>query len=297
MKKTFVLIVFLLVSFIISGCLSIAQERKTLKTTPMKEVELKDVELEPERKQFLQFRKRSGFFLKNSVKLPNNINFFTANSVSKFKSLFGIAKTISNTVIFPDFGKNILIIIAEKPSVTLHDIAVNQVYMKKNNIYVEYEIKEQESDKGYFVQNLGVFEVEKPTVILNVYFVNFVNKDNKALVVSFGSRHDKSPSDVSDMLANYTGVYKGVFPAAHNSKIFTELNLKPDYSYTLRQEYLPAECRAFESAGKWYPSVDISSFILNKNKDLIFYFINKNAIEKLSNTCERLESNNYVLKK
>ncbi|MDR3306970.1 MAG: copper resistance protein NlpE [Endomicrobium sp.] len=294
MKKTIVVIVFLCVSFIISGCLSIAQKRKTLKTTPMKEVELKDVELESERKQFLQFRKRSGFFLKNSVKLSNNINFFTANSASKFESLLGIAKTIFNTVIFPDFGKNILIIIAEKPSVTPRNIAVNQIYMRKNDIYVEYEIKEQESDKGYFVQNLGVFEVQKPTVVLNVYFVN---KDNKALVVPFGSRHDKSPSDVSDMLANYTGVYKGVFPAARNGKIFTELNLKPDYSYTLRQEYLSAGGRAFESAGKWYLSVDISSFILNKNKDLIFYFINKNAIEKLSNTCERLESDNYVLKK
>jgi hypothetical protein len=208
--------------------------------------------------------------------------------------LLGIAKTMSNTVSSPDFNKNILIIITEQPSITLHDIVLNQVYMKKNDMYVEYEIKQQESNKGYFVQNLGVFEIEKSVVILNVYFIN---TDNKSFVVPFGSRHSKSPSNVLDMLDNYTGVYKGTSPAADNNKIFTELNLKPDYSYTLKQEYLSTRARVFESEGKWYPSVDISSFVLNKDKDLIFYFIDKKTIEKLSNTGERFESENYILKK
>jgi uncharacterized lipoprotein NlpE involved in copper resistance len=166
--------------------------------------------------------------------------------------------------------------------------------MKDNNIYVEYEIKEQESNNGYFVQNLGVFEMEKPSVVLNVYFIN---KDNKAFVVPFGNRHNKSPVDISDMLEHYTGIYKGTLPAANNNKILTELSLKSDYSYTLKQEYLADNGRVFESSGKWYPSVDISSFALNKNKDLIFYFINRNAIEKLGINGERLESNGYILKK
>ncbi|MDR1104437.1 MAG: copper resistance protein NlpE, partial [Endomicrobium sp.] len=101
----------------------------------------------------------------------------------------------------------------------------------------------------------------------------------------------------SDMLDNYTGIYKGIFSSADNNKILTELDLRADYSYTLRQEYLTDNGRVFESSGKWYPSVDISSFVLNKNKDLIFYFINKNTIEKLGNNGERLESGNYILKK
>jgi len=291
MKKKIILVLF---PFIISGCLPLRQERKALKAIPIKEVELKNVELEAEQKQSLQFKECFGFFLKNNVKLPNNINFFTVNSTLKFKKLLGITKAMSNTVVVPNFGKSVLLIIAEKPSVNLRDISVNQIYMKEDNIYVEYEIKEQESDKNYFVQNLGIFEIEKPPVILNVYFVN---KDNKAFVVPFGNRNDKSPLNVSDMLENYTGVYKGIFPAADNNKILTEMDLRPDYSYTLRQEYLTDNGRVFESSGKWYPSVDISSFVLNKNKDLIFYFINKNTIEKLDNTGERLESGSYILKK
>ncbi|MDR0398726.1 MAG: copper resistance protein NlpE [Endomicrobium sp.] len=291
MKKKIILVLF---PFIISGCLPLHQERKALKVIPIKEVELKNVELEAEQKQSLQFKECFGFFLKNNVKLPNNINFFTVNSTLKFKNLLGITKAMSNTVVVPNFGKSVLLIIAEKPSVNLRDISINQIYMKEDNIYVEYEVKEQESDKNYFVQNLGIFEIEKPPVILNVYFVN---KDNKAFVVPFGNRSDKSPLNVSDMLENYTGVYKGIFPAADNNKILTELDLRPDYSYTLRQEYLTDSGRVFESSGKWYPSLDISSFVLNKNKDLIFYFINKNTIEKLDDTGERLESGSYILKK
>ncbi|MDR2436579.1 MAG: copper resistance protein NlpE [Endomicrobium sp.] len=294
MKKTIALVVFSFVFFIISGCLSVTQKHKVLKIAPIKEVELKKVELEPEKKQFLQFKKCSRLFLKNNVKLPNSINFFTVSSVTKFKSLLGITKTILNTVKSPDFNKNILVIIGEQPSATVHDIVVNKVYMKKDNIYVEYEIKEQESNKGYFVQNLGVFEIEKPAVILNTYFINI---DNKTFVVPFGNRHDKSPSSVSDMLENYTGLYKGIVPAAYDNKIFVELNLKSDYSYTLKQEYLSAQGRVFEYEGKWHPSVDLSSFALNKNKDLIFYFIDKKTVEKLSNTGERLESEMYILRK
>ncbi|MDR2427631.1 MAG: copper resistance protein NlpE [Endomicrobium sp.] len=291
MKKKIILVLF---PFIISGCLPLHQERKALKVIPIKEVELKNVELEAEQKQSLQFKECFGFFLKNNVKLPNNINFFTVNSTLKFKNLLGITKAMSNTVVVPNFGKSVLLIIAEKPSVNLRDISINQIYMKEDNIYVEYEVKEQESDKNYFVQNLGIFEIEKPPVILNVYFVN---KDNKAFVVPFGNRSDKSPLNVSDMLENYTGVYKGIVPAADSNKILTELDLRPDYSYTLRQEYLTDSGRVFESSGKWYPSLDISSFVLNKNKDLIFYFINKNTIEKLDDTGERLESGSYILKK
>jgi hypothetical protein len=57
-----------------------------------------------------------------------------------------------------------LLIIAEKPSVNLRNINVNQIYIEENNMYVEYEIKEQESDKNYFVKNLSVFKIEKPSV-------------------------------------------------------------------------------------------------------------------------------------
>jgi hypothetical protein len=288
------MIVLLLVPFLISSCLYLTQDCRSLETTPSKEVELKESELHYEQKDFLKFKKCTGFFLKPSVNLPNNINFFTISSINKFKNLLGIAKTMSNAIVTPNFNESILLIIAEKSLLNLHNIIINQVYMKDNNIYIEYEIKEQESNNGYFVQNLGVFEIEKPSVVLNVYFIN---KDNKAFVVAFGNRYNKSPVDIPDMLEHYTGIYKGILPAVNSNKILTELSLNPDYSYTLKQEYLVDNGRVFESSGKWYPSVDISSFALNKNKDLIFYFINRNTIEKLGINGERLESNDYILKK
>ncbi|MDR2811606.1 MAG: hypothetical protein LBB06_00635 [Endomicrobium sp.] len=70
-------ILLVLIPFIISACLPLSQECKALKTTSIKKVKLKNVELEPEQKQSLRFKKCSGFFLKNNIKLPNNINFFS----------------------------------------------------------------------------------------------------------------------------------------------------------------------------------------------------------------------------
>jgi hypothetical protein len=91
-------------------------------------------------------------------------------------------------------------------------------------------------------------------------------------------------------------VYKGTLSAAEGN-IFTELNLKEDYSYTLKQEYLTINGKIFQSFGKWYPSENLSSFVLNKNKDLIFYFVDKNTIEKLDNKGAKIKSDLCQLKK
>ncbi|MDR0723973.1 MAG: copper resistance protein NlpE [Endomicrobium sp.] len=76
-----------------------------------------------------------------------------------------------------------------------------------------------------------------------------------------------------------------------------ELDLKSDYSFYLKQTYLTLNGKTFESSGKWYPTPDLSSFVLNKNKNLSFYFKDKNTIEKLDDNGEKANSNKYTLKK
>jgi hypothetical protein len=66
-------------------------------------------------------------------------------------------------------------------------------------------------------------------------------KDSKAFGayrLKIGMINEKSLLNVSDMLDNYTGIYKGIFLAAYNNKILTELELRPDYSHNLKQKYL-----------------------------------------------------------
>jgi hypothetical protein len=83
----------------------------------MQKVELKNVELwNPNRNNIYNSENILDFFLKNNVKLPNNINFFTVNSALKFKKLLGIAKAMSSTAVVPNFARSALLIIAEKPS-------------------------------------------------------------------------------------------------------------------------------------------------------------------------------------
>jgi hypothetical protein len=164
-----------------------------------------------------------------------------------------------------------------------------------NNVYAEYGIDRFSArELGYFVSNTQVFSVDKPKFVTNVCFID---NEKNVTAVPFGTRNLNSPSSVFDMLKNYTGVYKGTLPGANGEMIFTELNLKTDYTYTLKQKYLTVNGKTFTSLGNWLLLEDVNSFILNNKKDLIFYFINKNTIEKLDNNGEKIDLELYKLKK
>jgi hypothetical protein len=290
MKK--IAILLLIYSFFVIGCLTLPQNSVPFKM--IKDIESKIESTENER-QLLQFKELNGFFLKNDVKLFKEINFFTVNSQRKLNELLGITKTMSNAMIIPDLNTKILVIIVIKPSNLLNIIKINQVYMIDNNMYVEYGIKQNNlQDLGYFTPSICVFEVSKPKIILNVCFVD---TERNAIVIPFGDRTLNSPVNVFDMLTNYTGTYKGTFPSKDSSSVFVELNLKGNYTYNLKQVYSTVNSRIYESSGKWYPSEDLYSFTLNKNKDLSFCFINKTTIEKIDNSGQRVDSGLYRLKK
>ncbi|MDR3256639.1 MAG: copper resistance protein NlpE N-terminal domain-containing protein [Endomicrobium sp.] len=291
MKKITILLIS---TFFIAGCKTVLQERISLET--IKEVKSKTASLEQKQQILLQFKELNGYFLKNNVKLLHEINFFTISSLNKLNKILSVAKTMTNTINIPDFDKNVVIVAATKPSKILNTIAMNKIYMIDNNMYVEYDIKSTKAQElGYFVLNVQVFEIEKPKAITNVCFID---SEKKMTVVPFGNRNMNSPSSISDMLKNYTGIYKGTFPTADcGGEIFTELNLKSNYTYTLKQKYLATSSRIFESSGKWLPSEDLYSFTLNNNEDLMFYFANKDMIEKLNNAGEKINSGLYKLKK
>jgi hypothetical protein len=91
--------------------------------------------------------------------LFNNIIFFVVDSALKFKNLLGIIKTTINIATIYNSGKNILLIVTKKFFLYLRDISVNQIYMKENNIYVEYEIKEKIQQR-LFCLKFGIFEIK-----------------------------------------------------------------------------------------------------------------------------------------
>jgi hypothetical protein len=280
-------------SLFIVGCATVHKQEIVPKKV-LQEVKSNVVNLE--QGEDLNFSILSGYFLKNNIKLLREINFFTVESSNKLRNVTGIAKTKSNSIVVPNFNDEVVIIIAMKPSRNFNIVSIKRICMLYNNMYVNYEIKEQEAkDLGYFTSNVYILKVQKPKVIVNVCFMN---GGKQVVVLPFGNRNINSPINVIDMLRNYTGVYKGTFSISNSGNIISvELDLKSDYTFYLKQTYLTLNGKAFESSGKWYPTSDLSSFILNKNKNLSFYFKDKNTIEKLDDNGKEMSSNKYILKK
>jgi len=247
----------------------------------------------------LKFKEMQGYFLKNSVKLPKDVNFITVYSDKGFDAVLGMAKTMTNVITMADMRKNIVAVIAMKPSRTLNDIKINNVYLIGNNIYIDYEVAPKTApDVGYFISNMKAFEIERPQIVTSV---SFSDPSKNITVTPFGKRNASSPADIDSMLKYYTGIFKGTLPAADGPGIATVLELLPDYTFNIKQTYLNNAGRVFESSGKWAPTEDLSSVVLNYDKDfseqMRFYFIDKNTIEKLDVNGERINSELYKLRK
>ncbi|MDR0618166.1 MAG: copper resistance protein NlpE [Endomicrobium sp.] len=291
MKKATILLIATL--FFVTGCVTVRkQESKPQKV--VQQVESNVINLE--QGEDLSFSILNGYFLKNNIKLLHEINFFSIESLTKLKKIVGIVKTMANSVVMPDFNNEIVIVIAMKPSKDFKVISIKRVCMLSNNMYIDYEVSQKDAkDLGYFVPNVYIFKIQKPKVIINACFID---SNKKVIVLPFGKRNINSPIDIYDMLKNYTGVYKGTFPVSNTGKLMeVELKLKPDYTFYLKQTYLELNGKTFKSFGKWYPTSDLSSFMLNKNKNLSFHFIDKNTVEKLDDNGEKIDSSMYTLKK
>ncbi len=89
----------------------------------------------------IMFKQLHNYFLRNTIKLENDINVFTAQDMKTFDSLFGIAKTFQNKVTIPDFKKYSVIAIAAKASNIATAIIVNGIVAASQGIAVNISIK------------------------------------------------------------------------------------------------------------------------------------------------------------
>ncbi|MCL2485784.1 MAG: copper resistance protein NlpE [Endomicrobia bacterium] len=304
MKKIKVLFILLLsAQFFVSGCMlnkippPYNQQQQEVSKETVKEIESKVSNIAA--KISLDFKHLKGYYLRNSIRLTRDINFFVIDSQKKFDEYLGKSSIHVNFSREIDFKKSLVAAIVIKPSLKLHEIDVSAAYSIGSDIYLDYEITQTgDSEVGYFVPAIRIIEVARPQAVTNVAFVN---EERKITVIPYGNRNMFSPSNMDDLKKNYTGIYKGTFPAADGPGITVNLNLMPDNTFILRQTYADQSGRTFESSGNWAPTEDLSSFVLNHDKDINeqmrFYFVDKNTIEKLDNYGERIKSEFYRLRK
>ncbi|MDR3048261.1 MAG: copper resistance protein NlpE [Elusimicrobiota bacterium] len=247
----------------------------------------------------LTFQKSGGYFLKSSVKLPNPVNFFVLTSS---RTMFtAISETSSQKP--PqnlNYDKNIVIAIALPASNSKYDIQMLSANYKDNIIEINYNIKPIEnSTVFYYAASSGFFVLEKQNPITNVRFYT----DGKLIAdILFGKRNSNSPKNLKDLKNSYMGSYKGQLPSGEiDESMITTLILSSDSNYILRRSYLNDKNRSFESKGKWLPTDDLSSIVLDydkaKSDHIYLYFLDKSTIEWFDASGERKDTKTYRLKK
>lgn len=109
-----------------------------------------------------------------------------------------------------------------------------------------------------------------------------------------------TPSNINDLLENYTGTFEGIVPCADCSGIDTKLTLNGDYTYALSATYQgKGEGNTFESTGKWKinEGLDIITLDFDKPQELTYYkIVNVNTIQMLDKDGKVINSShNYDL--
>jgi hypothetical protein len=245
----------------------------------------------------LSFKNLKGYFLNNNTSLPDNINVFVMNSnkemTSKLKESSQNKPTISIS-----FEENIVIAIILKPSNYKSSININSVYYDNSVISVNLSTSAIGSQLYYFANNAAFFAIERinPITKLNFYIDGKLRKE-----VLFGMRTKDSPDNFEDLKSAYLGVYKGALPSPDSADILVTLELYRNSTYILKQGNRENPSRVIEIKGKWIPTDDLSSIVLNPDRDkseqIFFYFIDKNTIEWFDAYNDKKVNRQYRLRK
>jgi hypothetical protein len=300
MKKNILISIF--VSFAVSGCwLEPIQKPQpfypAVSKETIKQVESKVIS-EMAQSVPMAVKEMRGYFIKNEVKLEDGINFFILFSKKRFDKILGMSAIEADISQNPDFKNKVVIVLSSNRNEQGYDIKIMRAYAIGSDIYVEYDVSQKSQELYYYALSAKIFEIEKPQVAMNICFID---ADGNTKVLPLGNRNEYSPSNIDDLIRHYTGTYKGTLPSADGPGISTVLVLSKDYTFNLRQIYLKVPDRVYETSGKWAPTSDLSSFVLNYDKagqeQTFFRFINKSTIEQLDIYGELIDSEFYKLKK
>lgn len=89
----------------------------------------------------VKFSELNNFFVKNNVKLENSENYFVVNNQKEFLNLFGMARTMTNTIEQVDFSKYLVVAVVLNATNKETDIKINSVKEKNDNLCIKYSIK------------------------------------------------------------------------------------------------------------------------------------------------------------
>ncbi len=88
----------------------------------------------------VSFSELSNFFVKNNVKLNDTENYFVVKNQKEFSDLFGMGRTMTNTIEQVDFSKYLVAAVVSNKTNRETEIKITSVTEKGGNLHIKYSI-------------------------------------------------------------------------------------------------------------------------------------------------------------
>ncbi len=110
-----------------------------------------------------------GYFLKNDVVLNKKVNFMVIDSQEAFDKMFGMAKTMNNTISKTNFMKTKVGVIAVDTTAMKTSISIDNATMDRDAYVVNYTLNE-EGRQSYVMRPLSLFYIPNNKRLSKVTF-------------------------------------------------------------------------------------------------------------------------------
>ena len=118
----------------------------------------------------IEFQLIDGYFLKNNVNLPDDVNCILLDSSKDFENYFSIAKTMNNVIITPDFKKNFIFAVIQKETIKNIDMSIVNIKKYRSALIINFNIAAGNSN-SYTSTPCIIFSIPKDDKIKIIDFV------------------------------------------------------------------------------------------------------------------------------
>ncbi len=115
-------------------------------------------------------RPLSGYFVNNTVKFTDSVQCWVINNPEEMKKVFGMAKTMTNTIDTIDFSQNLLAAVVLQPSDLTQHIELTRSYVSDDNMDLHFAIRVDTPKTTYTKAMAWLGAIPKPGDVKHIRF-------------------------------------------------------------------------------------------------------------------------------
>lgn len=137
-------------------------------------------------------RPLSGYFVNNTVKFSDSVQCWVINNPEEMKKVFGMAKTMTNTIDTIDFSQNLLAAVVLQPSDLTQHIELTRSFVSEDNMDLHFTIRVDTPKTTYTKAMAWLGALPKSGDVKNIRFYS-----GDRLLHSFNAANLQAAQDVN----------------------------------------------------------------------------------------------------